>query len=225
VFILFLKTILIYTIVLIAMRLMGKREIGQIQPFELAITIMIADLATIPIAEKDVSMVNGIIPIISLLIMHLLLSFINLKSIRAREIICGKPSILVFRGKIDEKVLRKERITIHELEEKLRGANISNLADVEYAILETNGNLSVIQKPNKRNAIPEDFHIIPEYEGLPYDLVVDGKILHDNLNKVNKTEEWLRFELGKLKLKPENALVVTLDGKGQIFSQKKEKNK
>ena len=145
-----------------------------------------------------------------------------MKSIRAREIICGKPSILIYRGKIDEKTLKKERFTINELQERLRGNNIVNLGDVEYAILETNGEVTVIQKPEKRNTIPEDFDIIPDYEGIPYDLIIDGKIMDKNLQAIGKNREWLKKQVEKFKIKPEEALIVTLDGKGQIFCQKKE---
>ena len=111
----FFRAILLYIIVLIVMRLMGKREIGQLQPFELAISIMIADLASIPMTDTGVPISNGIIPILGLLVMHLVISVVNLKSIKAREIICGKPRILIFRGKIDEKALKKESFTINEL--------------------------------------------------------------------------------------------------------------
>lgn len=204
------------------MRLMGKREIGQLQPFELAISIMIADLASIPMTDPGVPITNGIIPILGLLVMHLIISVINMKSIRAREIMCGKPSILIYRGRIDEKVLKKERFTINELQERLRGNNIVNIGDVEYAILETSGQVTVIQKPNKRNTIPEDFDIMPEYEGISYDLVVDGKIMYDNLKLIEKNYEWLKKEVNKFGFEPEKALIVTLDGKGQFFCQQKE---
>lgn len=217
----FLRSILIYIFVLIVMRLMGKREIGQLQPFELAISIMIADLASIPMTDPGIPISNGIISILGLLVMHLIISIINMKSIRAREIICGRPTILVYRGKIDEKALKKERFTINELEERLRGNNVINLGDVEYAILETSGQVTVIQKPEKRNTIPEDFNIVPEYEGIPYDLVIDGKIMDDNLKALGKNREWLKKQVEKFKMKPEEALVVTYDGKGQIFCQKK----
>ena len=133
----FFRSIVLYIIVLVVMRLMGKREIGQLQPFELAIAIMIADLASIPMTETGIPIRNGIVPILGLLLMHLIISVLNLKSIRAREIICGKPSILIYRGKIDEKILKKERFTINELQERLRGNNVVNISDVEYAILET----------------------------------------------------------------------------------------
>ena len=154
--------------------------------------------------------------------MHLIISVINIKSIKAREIICGKPSILIYRGKIDEEVLKKERFTINELQERLRGNNVVNIGDVEYAILETNGQVTVIQKPNKRTTTPEDFDIMPEYEGIPYDLVVDGKIMYDNLKIIEKNYEWLKKQIEKFGFKPEQALIVTLDGKGRIFCQKKE---
>ena len=221
--IIFFRAIVLYSIVLVVMRLMGKREIGQLQPFELAIAIMIADLATIPMADTGVPITNGIVPILGLLVMHLLISTINLKSMKAREIICGKPRILVYRGKIDEKALKKERFTLNELQERLRDKNIVNISDVEYAILETNGQISVIEKPNKRNTIPEDFGINPEYEGLPYDLVVDGKIMTDNLKILGKEYSWLEKEVLKFGYKPEEALIVTIDGKGQIFSQRRTK--
>lgn len=218
----FFRAIILYILVLIVMRLMGKREIGQLQPFELAISIMIADLASIPMTDTGVPISNGIIPILGLLVMHLMISIINMKSIKAREIICGRPTILIYRGKIDEKALKKERFTINELEERLRGNNVFNLGDVEYAILETSGQVTVIQKPEKRNAIPEDFNIIPEYEGIPYDLVIDGKIMDQNLKAIGKNREWLKKQVEKFKMNPEDALVVTYDGKGQIFCQKKE---
>ncbi len=216
-----IRTIILYIIVLIVMRLMGKREIGQLQPFELAISIMIADLAAIPMSDTGIPITNGIIPILGLLVMHLLISLINLKSFKARELICGRPTILIYRGKIDEKALKKERFTINELEERLRGNNIVNIGDVEYAILETSGQITVIQKPSKRNTIPADFGIEPDYEGIPYDLVIDGKIMKENLRKINKDEKWLRKEVGKFNINPEDALVVTYDGKGQIFCQEK----
>lgn len=221
--IIFFRAILLYIFVLLVMRLMGKREIGQLQPFEFAISIMIADLATIPMADTGIPISNGLIPILGLLVMHLLISILNMKSIRAREIICGRPTILVYRGKIDEKALKKERFTINELEERLRGNNIINLGDVEYAILETSGQVTVIQKPEKRGTIPEDFNIVPDYEGIPYDLIIDGKIMEQNLKAIGKNIEWLKKQVVKFNMKPEEALVVTLDGKGQIFCQRKDK--
>ena len=219
----FFRAIVLYIIVLVVMRLMGKREIGQLQPFELAISIMIADLATLPMAETGIPISNGIIPILGLLVMHLVISILNMKSTKAREIICGKPSILIFRGKIDQKVLKKERFTINELEERLRDNNIFNIGDVEYAVLETSGQVTVIPKPNKRPATPEDFNIESQYEGIPYDLVVDGKIMYKNLEKLGKNYIWLQRQTGKFVIKPQEALIVTIDGNNQFYCQPIEK--
>ncbi len=221
----FIRSIILYIIVLIVMRLMGKREIGQLQPFELAIAIMIADLASVPMSEIGIPIINGIIPILGLLVMHLIISYINLKSMKMRQLICGKPSILIYRGKIDENIMRKERFTVNELQERLRANNINDINDVEYAILETSGQVSVIEKPNKRTTIPEDFNIMPEYEGISYDLVIDGKVMYENLKILNKDYNWLKTEVNKFNMAPEEALLVTINGKGSFFCQKKEVKK
>ena len=219
----FIRVSIIYILVLVIMRIMGKREIGQMQPFELVIAIMIADLASVPMADTGIPISNGIIPILALLLFQLIISIINLKSITLRKIICGKPRILIYRGKIDEQALKKEKITINELQERLRQKSIFTIGDVEYAILETSGEISVIQKPEKRNIIVEDLNITPEYEGIPYDLVIDGKIMYENLKKIGKDERWLQKEVEKFKTKQQDALIVTFDGKGQIFCQEKAK--
>lgn len=217
-----IRTIILYILVLLTMRLMGKREIGQLQPFELAIAIMIADLASVPMSDTGIPIFNGIIPIIGLLIMQMFISYINMRSLSLRGIISGKPTILIYRGRIDEKALKKEKITLNELQERLRQNGTFSLGDVEYAILETSGQLTVIQKPEKRTVIPEDLKITPEYEGLPYDLVLDGKVMSQNLKVLGKDYNWLKKQVEKFKMKPEEALIVTYDGKGQIFCQKKE---
>ncbi len=201
---------------------MGKREISQLQPFELVISIMIADLATTPMSETGIPILYGIIPILGLLMMHILISIVNLKSIRIREIVCGKPRILMFRGKIDEKAMIKENFTINELQERLRVNGIFNLEDVEYAILETSGQITVIPKPAKRGTTPEDFGIEPEYVGISYDLVIDGKVMTDNLVKLGKDYNWLKKQVSKFHMRPEDALVVVLSGNGSIFCQRKE---
>ena len=223
--VIFVRSIVLYIIVLVVTRLMGKRELGQLQPFEFVIAIMIADLAATPIADSGVPLVNGVIPILGLLVMNLLISVCSMKSMKFRAAISGKPSILIFRGKIDEKQLKKERFTINELQERLRDNNITNLGDVEYAILETSGQINVILKPGKRGCTPEDFGIQPDYEGISYDLVIDGKVITENLKKLGKKYNWLKTQVEKFGYTPEEALVVTIDGKGQFFSQKKEDKK
>lgn len=218
----FIRTIFLYLLVLIVMRFMGKREIGQMQPFELVISIMIADLAATPMSETGIPIIYGIIPILGLLAMHIIISVLNIKSTKVREIICGKPRILINKGKIDEKALMKENFTINELQERLRVNNIYSIADVEYAILETSGQVSVIEKSDKRTTTPEDFGMKPEYIGLSYDLVLDGEVMFDNLRKVNKSYEWLKDEVKKFGMLPEEAFVVILSSNNNIFCQKKE---
>lgn len=218
----FIRVTIIYILVLLVMRLMGKREISQMQPFELVIAIMIADLAAVPMSDTGIPITSGIVPILALLLFQLVISIVNIKSITLRKIFCGKPRILIYRGRIDENALKKEKITINELQEQLRRENVFSLGNVEYAILETNGEISIISKPGKRNLVVEDLNIEAEYEGIPYDLIIDGKIMYDNLKQIGKDENWLNKELKKLKSIPEKTLIFTLDGKGQIFFQEKE---
>lgn len=219
--VIFIRTIVLYVLVLLVMRFMGKREIGQLQPFELVISIMIADLASIPMSDIGVPISNGIIPILSLLVMHLVISVSNLKSIRFRQVICGKPAILIYRGRIDEKQLKKERYTINELQERLRGKDVFNIGDVEYAILETSGEINIILKPEKRNPTLDDLNVQAKYEGIAYDLVIDGIVQYENLMKINKDYKWLKSQVNKFGFEPEEALVVTIDGGNQIFCQEK----
>ena len=218
----FVRTIIIYVLVLFVMRFMGKREIGQMQPVELVISIMIADLASTPMAEIGIPILYGIIPIFGLLFMHILISVLNIKSIRVREIICGKPRILINEGKIDEKALTKENFTINELQERLRVNNVNNISDVEYAILETSGQISVILKSEKRGVTTEDLKLQVAKTKISYDLVLDGKIMYDNLKKIGKDEKWLVKEIQKFKIRPQQALIFVQNGDGSFFCQEKQ---
>lgn len=217
----FTRTIIIYILVLIVMRFMGKREIGQMQPFELVISIMIADLASTPMAEIGIPILYGIIPIFGLLLMHIIISVLNIKSVRVREIICGKPRILINKGRIDEKALIQENFTINELQERLRVNNVNNISEVEYAIIETSGQISVVLRPSKRPVTPEDLNLFVQETKMSYDLVVDGRIMDDNLNKLHKDRTWLKNELSKFKLVPENTLIFVLNEDGTYYCQKK----
>ena len=213
----FVRTVIIYVLVLIVMRFMGKREIGQMQPFELVISIMIADLASTPMAETGIPILYGIIPILGLLFMHIIISVLNIKSVKMRGIICGKPRILIDKGKIDERALIKENFTINELQERLRVNNVNNITDVEYAILETSGQISVILKSEKRTVTPEDLNLKVEPTNISYDLIVDGKIMYDNLMKLGKDKKWLEDEALKLNFIPSQALIFVLNGDGTLF--------
>lgn len=217
-----IRTLILYTLVIVALRLMGKREIGQLQPFELVVIIMISELAAIPSENVGIPLLIGIIPILVLLLTSLTLAWISLKSEKARAIICGTPSILIQRGKILEEELKKNRYNLTDLLEELRIKNVPNIADVEFAVLETNGQLSVFPKSQKRPTIPEDFHITTQYEGLPLTIIMDGKLNSNNLQQGDKDLNWLKGELKKHSIdKIENVLLASLDSSGTLYVQAK----
>jgi len=219
----FIRTLILYIVVIIAMRLMGKRQIGQLQPFELAVAIMISDLATVPMQNTGIPLINGIIPILTMLAVQILISFMALKSTRARNIICGRPSILISAGKINEKIFRSELYTLNDLLEQLRNKDIYSIADVEYAILETNGQLSVVPKAAKRNVTPEDLNINVKYEAPAIDLIIDGDLIVSNLKRVNLDKSMLELELGKIGIKEiKDVFFASMDSDSKLFCQVKE---
>ncbi|MFZ5968531.1 MAG: DUF421 domain-containing protein [Bacillota bacterium] len=222
--IIFIRTLLLYIFVLISMRLMGKGELAEMQPFELVVTLMIAELAALPMENMGVPLLNGLIAISTLIFAQVVISFINMKSEKARGIICGKPSILIHKGKINEEELRRLRITINDLVEQVRSKDYPSISDVEFAILETNGDLSIIPKTSKKNVTIEDLQGKTSYEGLPISLIIDGHINYENLSKADKTEDWLMHQLNKNGINhPREVLFSYVDGSNNFFVQKKEK--
>ncbi|MCX7841880.1 MAG: DUF421 domain-containing protein [Clostridia bacterium] len=218
----FVRTLILYTIVVIVMRIMGKRQIGQLQPFELAVAIMISELAAVPMQDTRIPLINGIIPILTLLIAQIILSFVSLKSIKARGVICGKPTVMIENGTIIEENLRKEMYTLNDLLEQLRIKDTPNINDVEFAILETNGQLSIIPKSGKKAVSPEDMGINTDYEELPIDLIIDGKVLSKNIEKAGHTKEWLMEELKKRGISStKQVLFASLDSRRKFYCQKK----
>jgi len=205
------------------MRAMGKRQIGELEPFELVITVVIAELATIPMADNDIPLINGIIPILALLVIQLLLSYICLKSNYARKLICGGPSVIIKDGNLVEDELYRLRYNIHEVLEQLRIKGYANISDVEFAILETSGKLSVIPKSQKRPVIPEDLKIDTKYEGLPQILIVDGIVQKERLAQTNLEIEWLKDEIRKFGFNSiQDILLASLDTQGNLYLQGRE---
>ena len=223
--VIFVRTLVLYTIVVIVMRMMGKRQIGQLQPYELAVAIMISELAAVPMQNTGIPLLAGIIPILTLLVAQILISFVSLKSTKARGIICGKPSILIENGKIQEANLRHEMYTLNDLLEQLRIKDTPNIADVEFAILETNGQLSIIPKSQKRPLNPDDLELTTPYEGLPLDIIIDGEINFKNLRKANLDENWLSKELAKKGVNSsKDIFFASLDNHGNLYCQGRYKN-
>ncbi len=220
------RTIILYLIIVLVLRVMGKRQIGQLQPFELVIILMISELAAIPSQDTGIPLIAGLLPVLILLLLGVTISQISLKSETARGIICGTPTILIDKGHILEDELRKLRYNLSDLLEQLRVKNIPDIADVEFAILETNGQLSVIPKSIKRPVNPEDLQLNIPGEGLPYTLIMDGVVQHQNFAKVGVNMEWLEQELQKANIKDyRDVLIASFGAKGKLFIQEKEKKK
>ncbi len=223
-FIIFFRTIFLYALVIAALRVMGKRQIGELQPSELVVTIMISELAAIPMQATAIPLINGIVPILTLIIAEVVLSFTILKNKKIRKVISGSPSILIRNGKIDEGEMAKLRFNISDLLEELRLKNYPNVTDIEFAILETGGQLSVIPKSQKKAATPEDLNISTEYEGLPLPLIIDGEINYDSLIFAKLDQRWLETELTNANIHSiSDVFFASLDTKGQLYFQLKER--
>ncbi|MCS1350681.1 DUF421 domain-containing protein [Mechercharimyces sp. CAU 1602] len=192
----FLRSIFIYFLVLVIMRIMGKREIGKLSVFDLVVSIMIADLSVIVIENPKISLWHGMVPIFTFVVAQILVSYVSMKSAVARHWIDGQPTVLIQNGNILEKAMRKNRYNVDDLMTQLRERNIDDLADVEYAILETTGKLSVFPIKSKDVARREDVvSIKDDHYPLAVPLIIDSEIQHDSLSKINQDAEWLRNEL------------------------------
>ncbi len=220
------RTIIIYGLVVIVMRLMGKRQIGQLQPFEFVVTIMISELASIPMQDTDIPLLRGITPIIVLLTAQVVISYVSLKYQSFRGLVCGNPSIVIRDGKIQEKELWRLGYSLNDLLEQLRVKNHPNLNEIEFAFLETNGEISVIPKAENTPPTVKDMNIKPPKPKLPVTLVLDGVTQNQNLKSMNLTEEWLLDQLKTFNIiKPKDALIAFLDTNGNFFAQTKYKVK
>ena len=186
-----IRSALLYIIVVLVMRLMGKRQIGELQPYELVISIMIAELASIPMEDVGVPIFKGLIPIFTLAFLHAVLSFMVLKSQKMRRLICGTPVVLIRDGNIQQREMGKIMINLSDLVEQLRVKDILDPADAAYAILETNGQLSVFPKAGKKPATDGDLNIDSPPVTLPVPLIMDGRIMQHNLPLVNQNRNWL----------------------------------
>jgi uncharacterized membrane protein YcaP (DUF421 family) len=186
--------------VLFVIRVMGKSELSKMDPFEMVILFMIAELAAIPIESLDIPLINGAAAIITLLFLEVLISFLSTKSHKFNILLNGKPSILIDRGGINIKELKNQRITVDDLMEQLRLKNYPSISDIEYAVLEANGDLSVIPKPDKAPPTRKDMNIITSAQVMPMVLISDGKLYERNLELLGKEESYLKKELAKAKI-------------------------
>jgi len=219
-----IRTVIYYFTVVFVFRCMGKRQIGELQPSELVLAIMVSDLATTPVHDATTPIYMGILPIIVLMIIEVLLAYISQKSVVFRRIVTGKPSIIINHGKIDVKMLKKLRFNIDDMFEVLRSSGYMSVGEVEYAILETNGQLSVIPKTENTPLTLKILNGNYEKASLPRSVIKDGKINKENLALLGLDENWLKKELERRNIKThKEVFLFTTDGK-ESFVQKNELN-
>ena len=218
-----IRTLILYAVVVISVRIMGKRQIGEMQPSELVVAIMISDLASVPMQSIEIPLLSGVIPVLTLIIAEVVMAFISLKSRTARRFITGEPSIVIYNGHVNEKELNRQRFNLNDLLEQLRISGYADIADVEVAVLETNGQLSIIPKPEARSVTVRDLDLNdPKKESLPFMLISDGIVNYSELARSGKTENWLQKELKKQGYHDyKEVFIASLDVNDGLLIQKK----
>lgn len=215
------RTAIIYFFLIFIMRLMGKRQIGQLQPGELVITMLISEIASIPMENNDTPLYRAIVPIAVLAVLELATSFAALKFIRLRSLFQGHSIVVIRNGELDRKQLRRLRYSTDDLLESLRQKDVFDISEVQYAIVETDGSLSVLLKPEKRPASVKDVNATPENNGLPRVLISDGRIIDSQIEKSVMTKEEVEKLLKKHKIGRKDVLLLTADDNGNINIIKK----
>ena len=220
----FVRTIILYFFIVVGMRLMGKRQIGELEPSELVLTMMISDLAAVPMQDFGIPLLSGLVPILTLLALSLLLSQLSLRSLRLRTLLCGTPVVLIRRGQLQQSAMRKNRFTLDELLEELREQGYSNLQDIKYAILENSGQLSVFPWTAQQPPTTQQMGLnIQDDVTLPMVLINDGRVITKNLTACGRDIHWLQKQLSQEKISsPQEVFLLTLDEQGSVFCVKKE---
>ena len=213
----FFRTTLLYILLIAVIRLMGKRQIGQMEPSEFVVTMLAANLAAIPMEDSGIPLYSGVVPILTVLGVELVLSGISMGSVRFRRILCGKPVILIENGRILRENLLKTRVTLDELTGHLREKDVLDLTTVQYAILETNGNLSVFLYPAEAPASAKEAGIVPKPRYLPVTIIEDGVLMDENMEKAGKDEAWVRRVLSDHRASIPGTWLLTVDREDHIF--------
>lgn len=218
----YIRTIILYLVLIGTIRFMGKRQIGQMEPSEFVVTMLVANLAAIPMQDGGIPLFSGLIPILTVLGVELVLSGLALRSIRLRRILCGKPVILIENGNLLQNNLRKTRVTMDELIGHLREKDVLDIRAVQYAILETNGNLSVFPYPKERPASAKDAGIPARKQHLPITIISDGFLMEENLAKAKKDTRWVQRVLEENKARLEDTWHLSVDGADKIVFYRRE---
>ena len=220
----YVRTVILYIVLIAVVRLMGKRQIGQMEPSEFVVTMLVANLASIPMQDGGIPLYSGFVPIVTVLGLELVLSALSMRSVKLRKILCGKPVILIENGNILQKNLRKTRVTLDELTGHLREKDVLDLKAVQYAILETNGNLSVFPYPKEKPASAKEAGIQVKKQFFPITLISDGKLMGENLKVAQKSEQWVQRVLQERNSSVEQTWLLTVDGSDKIVFYPKESN-
>ena len=220
----FFRTVILYLLLMVGLRLMGKRQIGELEPSELVLTLIISDLASVPMQDFGIPLANGVFPIVTILCLSLLMSYFSLKSIRFRSLVCGRPTLIIREGKLLQANMAKNRFTLDELYEQLRSQGISDLSAVKYAILETSGQVSVLPYAKNSPVTAQDrAHTGPDQVTLPVLLINDGHVMGENLRAVGRDRAWLDKQLRQRQLtSPRQVFLLTVDEAGTVVCVTKE---
>lgn len=217
-----LRTVILYCAVIFAMRVMGKRQLGELDPAELVITILISDLAAIPMQDPGIPLFAGLVPIAALISMEIFTSYFSLKSHRFRRLMNGQPAIVIRKGQLDIRKLREMRITTEEIIETLRKQNVLSVADVKYGVIEPDGSLSIVLKQPQQPVTAEMLGLTPKDTGLPFVVVSDGKLVTRSLRLLRISEKDVLARLRNQSLAVSDVFLMTLDDCGNTFIQRKE---
>ena len=212
----YIRTIILYLVLIFCIRLMGKRQIGQMEPSEFVVTMLVANLAAIPMQNEGLPLYTGLVSMLTVLGMELVLSGAMLRSIRLRKFLCGKPVILIENGRILQRNLRATRVTLDELTGHLREKDVLDITSVQYAILETNGNLSVFPFPAEVPPSARDSGIHPRDRFLPVTVISDGQLLRQNLQYAAKDENWVHQVLSEYRASIAGTWLLTVDKAGHV---------
>ena len=220
------RTVILYILIIAGVRLMGKRQVGELEPSELVLSLIIADLASVPMQDYGIPLLSGVVPILTLLALTMMLSVLTMKSVRFRALMCGRPSVIIRKGKIDQKEMTRNRLTVDELLEELRGQGYHDLTAVQYAILETNGRLSVLPRAGQRPPTAQEMGVRAKESGLPWVVVSDGRLLERNLTALGRDRAWLKQELGRRGMRGvEEVFLLLADETGQVYLAPRETGK
>lgn len=217
-----IRTVILYLAAVFSVRLMGKRQIGELQPTELVVTILLSEIAAIPIQDNDIPLINSIVPLMLLVGFEILSSVIGIKSVRFRKINDGNPFIIIKDGVIDQKKLNALRLTVDDLLSALRQKDVFDISDVEYAVMETNGSVSLLLKPEKRGVTAQDMNITVKDSGFLCPVIIDGRIIGKHLSNCGFSRKKLDSALKKAKLSQNEVLLMTVDKNGKTEIIKKE---